>query len=82
MSRGSRASARCSTTFTINEATHELTRRLIDQALTVAGWVVLDISDTNLDVSRGVMIREFPVKTGQGFVYYALFICAPGRPRP
>jgi type I restriction enzyme, R subunit len=55
-------------------APEESARQLIDEALTGAGWAVLDISDTNLGASRGVAIREFPLKTGHGFADYVLFL--------
>jgi type I restriction enzyme R subunit len=42
-------------------------RQLIDRALTESGWAVLDIADANLDASRGVAIREFPLTSGYGF---------------
>jgi type I restriction enzyme, R subunit len=49
-------------------------RQLIDRALTESGWAVLDIADTNLDASRGVAIREFPLTSGHGFADYVLFV--------
>ena len=42
-------------------------RQSIDRALTESGWAVLDIADVNLDASRGVAIREFPLTSGYGF---------------
>jgi type I restriction enzyme R subunit len=35
---------------------------------------VLDIADANLDASRGVAIREFPLTAGHGFADYVLFV--------
>jgi hypothetical protein len=56
----------------------EATARLhIDRALTESGWIVLDIADANLGVSRGVAIREFPLTTGYGFADYVLFVDEP-----
>ena len=49
-------------------------RQHIDRALTESGWAVLDIADANLDASRGVAIREFPLTTGHGFADYVLFV--------
>ena len=49
-------------------------RQLIDRALTESGWAVLDIADANLDASRGVAIREFPLTSGYGFADYVLFV--------
>ena len=45
----------------------------VDRALTESGWAVLDIPDANLDASRGVAIREFPLTSGYGFADYVLF---------
>ena len=50
------------------------TRQLIDRALTESGLAVLDIADTNLDASRGVAIREFPLTAGHGFAEYVLSV--------
>jgi type I restriction enzyme R subunit len=53
----------------------EATARLhIDRALTESGWAVLDIAEANLDASRGVAIREFPLTSGYGFADYVLFV--------
>jgi hypothetical protein len=49
-------------------------RQQIDRALTASGWAVLDIADANLDASRGVAIREFPLTSGHGFADYVLFV--------
>ena len=49
-------------------------RQPIDRALTESGWAVLDIADANLDASRGVAIREFPLTSGHGFADYVLFV--------
>jgi type I restriction enzyme, R subunit len=49
-------------------------RQLIDRALTESGWAVLDIANANLDASRGVAIREFPLTSGYGFADYVLFV--------
>jgi type I site-specific restriction endonuclease len=53
-------------------------RQHIDRPLTESGWAVLDIADANLDASRGVSIREFPLTFGHGFADYVLFV--DGRP--
>jgi type I restriction enzyme R subunit len=55
-------------------APEEVARRLIDEALRRAGWVVLDISEANLGAARGVAIREFPLQAGHGFADYVLFV--------
>jgi type I restriction enzyme, R subunit len=49
-------------------------RQQIDRALTESVWAVLDIADANLDASRGVAIREFPLTSGHGFADYVLFV--------
>ena len=35
---------------------------------------MLDIADANLDASRGIAIREFPLTSGHGFADYVLFV--------
>ena len=52
----------------------QLPASTIDRALTESGWAVLDIADANLDASRGVAIREFPLTSGHGFADYVLFV--------
>jgi type I restriction enzyme R subunit len=39
-----------------------------------AGWVVQDAAQVNLGISRGVAVREFPLKPGYGFADYLLYI--------
>ena len=41
-----------------------IARETIDAALTAAGWAVQDVAATNLYASRGVAVREFPLKPG------------------
>ena len=50
----------------------ELARKKIDELLEVAGWVIQDVKDLNLSASLGVVIREFPLKSG--FADYLLFV--------
>jgi len=50
----------------------ELARQKIDQLLEAAGWVIQDFKDLNLSASLGVVIREFPLKSG--FADYLLFV--------
>jgi type I restriction enzyme R subunit len=47
-------------------------RQTIDTVLTAAGWQVQDRDALNLGASRGVAVREFPLKTG--FADYLLFV--------
>ena len=42
----------------------ELARKNIDDLLTLAGWQVQDRAQLNLGATRGVAVREFPLKTG------------------
>ncbi len=46
----------------------------IDRLLEAAGWVVLDASKANIHASKGVAIREFPLKNGHGFADYLFYI--------
>src|SRR5204862_363736 len=39
-------------------------RQLIDEQLKQAGWLVQDYEDINIDAGPGVVVREFPLKTG------------------
>ncbi|MEQ8998878.1 MAG: DEAD/DEAH box helicase family protein [Coleofasciculus sp. B1-GNL1-01] len=50
----------------------EIAREKIDQLLTAAGWVVQDYPDLNLGAALGVVVREYPLKTGAAD--YLLFI--------
>jgi hypothetical protein len=36
--------------------------------------VVCDVSQVNLAASRGVAVREFPLKSGHGFADYLLYV--------
>ncbi len=49
-------------------------RIAIDEMLQQAGWLVQDVARTNLDASRGIAIREFPLKSGHGFADYLLYV--------
>jgi type I restriction enzyme R subunit len=50
----------------------EEARQHIDQLLGAAGWIIQDYKDLNLGASLGVVIREFPLKSGSAD--YLLFI--------
>jgi type I restriction enzyme, R subunit len=50
----------------------EKARQEIDQLLRTAGWQVQDYNDLNLGASIGVVVREFPLRSG--FADYLLFI--------
>jgi type I restriction enzyme R subunit len=47
-------------------------RQKIDHLLTAAGWQVQDYRDLSLGASLGVVVRNFPLKTG--FADYLLFV--------
>ena len=49
-------------------------RQNIDQLLQRAGWHVCDVANADLQVSRGVAIREFPLTAGFGFADYLLYV--------
>lgn len=49
-------------------------RKIIDQLLTAAGWVIFDQDKANIHANRGVAIREFPLKPGHGVADYLLYI--------
>ena len=52
----------------------QLARRTIDELLSAAGWQVQDRKQADIFASRGVAIREFPLKTGFGFADYMLYV--------
>lgn len=52
-------------------------RKIIDQLLTNAGWIVQSRDEVNLAAGRGIAIREFPMKPGFGQADYLLY--ADGR---
>lgn len=47
-------------------------RKNIDRLLMQAGWVIQDYKDLNLGASLGVVVRNFPLKSG--FADYLLFV--------
>lgn len=49
-------------------------RKLIDEQLTQAGWVVQDKKDLNLFAGQGVAVREVVMKPGHGRVDYLLYV--------
>src|SRR5215211_2512998 len=50
----------------------QLARHNIDRMLEIAGWSVQDAKDVDFAASRGVALREFPLKAG--FADYMLFV--------
>lgn len=55
----------------------ERARKEIDRRLDACGWQVQDFARMNIRASAGVVVREFPLKRGQGFADYLLY--ADGR---
>ena len=49
-------------------------RANIDRLLEQAGWVVQDVAALNVQASRGVAVREFPLMHGHGFADYLLYV--------
>jgi len=49
-------------------------RLKIDGLLRAAGWSVQDYQGLNLGASLGVVVRNFPLKSGFGFADYLLFV--------
>lgn len=47
-------------------------REIIDNKLTLSGWIIQDMKKLNLTAGIGVAVREFPTSTGP--VDYALFV--------
>jgi len=42
-------------------------RQAIDGRLAEAGWVVQDREEINLAANRGLVVREYPIKSNYGF---------------
>ena len=49
-------------------------RQTIDQLLGAAGWHICDADAVNICAARGVVVREFPLKSGHGFADYLLYV--------
>ncbi len=49
-------------------------RQRIDATLMASGWTVQDRKQVNLAATRGVAVREFPLKGGYGAADYLLFV--------
>lgn len=54
----------------------ERARREIDRLLAASGWAVQDYRAMNLGASRGIAVREFPLKKGHGYADYLLYASA------
>ena len=61
-------------------------RANIDRLLELAGWAVQDLAALNVQVARGVAVREFPLRSGHGTADYLLYVDGRGlawsRPSP
>jgi type I restriction enzyme, R subunit len=49
-------------------------RAEIDKLLTAAGWSVQDRNQVDLTAAQGIAIREYPLKPGNGFADYLLYV--------
>src|SRR5918996_3885831 len=56
------------------ETPEQKARRDIDADLTAAGWLAQDRDGLDLTASRGIAVREFPMKPGFGFADYLLYL--------
>ena len=52
----------------------EKARKEIDSMLEKSGWYVCHIHDANIHGNRGVVIRNFPLKSGHGFADYLFYL--------
>jgi type I restriction enzyme R subunit len=58
----------------MSPAPEEKARQIIDGLRTAARWIVQDRADADIDVGRGVSIREFSLGRGYGEADYLLFV--------
>ncbi len=56
------------------ETPEQRARIEIDRLLEAAGWAVQTVAAVNIHASRGVAIREFPLKEGYGFADYLFYV--------
>ena len=49
-------------------------RETIDRMLDQSGWDVQDLKAANIRANKGVVIREFPLKSGHGSADYLLYV--------
>lgn len=49
-------------------------RENIDRLLMAAGWLVCDADKINIHAARGVAMREFLLRSGDGFADYLLYV--------
>jgi hypothetical protein len=48
----------------MGEKPEQKARRLIDESLSAAGWIVQDRVELDLTLGRGIAMREFQMKSG------------------
>jgi len=58
----------------MSETPEEKARREIDAQLTAAGWLVQDRDNLDLTAGRGIVVRNFTMKSGFGFADYLLYL--------
>jgi type I restriction enzyme R subunit len=56
------------------ETPEQKSRVLIDSDLKASGWLVQNRDELDLTAGRGVVVREFSMKTGFGFADYLLYV--------
>lgn len=49
-------------------------REIIDRLLEKAGWHVCNVNDANIHAHCGIVIRNFPLKSGHGFADYIFYV--------
>ena len=49
-------------------------RTNIDRLLELSGWTVQDLAAMNVHATRGVAVREFPLRSGHGTADYLLYV--------
>lgn len=49
-------------------------REVIDGMLEKAGWHIYDLKEANIYAHKGVVIRNFPLKSGHGFADYLFYV--------
>lgn len=49
-------------------------REVIDGMLEKAGWHIYDLKEANIYAHRGVVIRNFPLKSGHGYADYLFYV--------
>src|SRR3972149_12117481 len=54
--------------------TEDKAREIIDSLLEKAGWHVCNVNDANIHAHCGIVIRNFPLKSGHGFADYLFYV--------